>query len=63
MELLNSSDKPKAAAVLANFLGDRVYATNTTGTSPISAKSNRIVFPCSSKPKLLSSMSDWLKMQ
>ena len=57
-------DKLKAMAIGARrFSEDMVSATKVSGNSPISAKSIRTVFPCSSTPKLLGCMSDWVNMR
>ena len=64
IEVLELADKLKAMAIGARrFSEDMVYATNVAGNSPISAKSNRTVFPCWSTPKLLGCMSDWVNMR
>lgn len=57
------ADEPEDSAIAASLLfEDIVYATKDSGNSAMSPKSNRTVFPCSSTPKLLASMSGWVNI-
>ena len=57
-------DQPKnlATAAVKMVPKDIVNIAKDVGNSPISPKSNRTVFPLSSTPKLLGSMSDCVKI-
>ena len=64
MEATLKLDKPKDLAITARLLfEDNVYATKDSGNIAISPKSIRTVFPCSSTPKLLGSMSGCMNIR
>ena len=55
-------DRPKESTIGPNFLF-RVKTTKVSGNTPIWLKFIKTVLPCSSTPKLESSMLDWVNMR
>src|SRR5258708_36252872 len=61
---LELPDKSKDLAIMERLSSeDNVYAAKDSGNIAISPKSIRTVFPCSSTPKLLGSMSGCMNIR
>jgi hypothetical protein len=61
MEVTLEFDKPKDLVRL--LFGDKLYAAKDSGNIATSAKFVRTVFPCSSTPNLLGSLSDGMNIR